>query len=127
MEHELRVLQEPGPTGLRHVGERENARRQLGVREQVEIERVPVSETDSTIGDDTAFTEQEIDVPVMREEAVVGKEARSTGEVRLNKTVSTETETVGGDVRREDVQVDRDVDTETGTGYTTDETTNTRF
>lgn len=75
-------------------------------REQVEIERVPVSETGSIADDAGAFQDQEIDVPVMREEAVVGKETRATGEVRLNKTVDTETETVGGDVRKEDVQVE---------------------
>jgi uncharacterized protein (TIGR02271 family) len=101
-------------------------------REEVEIERVPVSDA-SGIDDSTAFTEQEIEVPVMREEAVVGKQVRTTGEVRLNKNVQTETETVGGDVRSEDVDVDNGVDT-TGagtayastssdrTGYTTDST-----
>jgi stress response protein YsnF len=61
----------------------------------------------------TAFQEQEIDVPLTREEAVVGKESRATEQVRLNKTVSTETENVGGDVRREDVVEDSG----TGTGF----------
>jgi stress response protein YsnF len=47
----------------------------------------------------------------MREEPVVAKEARVTGKVRLDKTSEVETQTVGGEVRREDVEVDQDVDT----------------
>jgi len=77
-------------------------------REQVSIERVNAAETDAPTN---AFQEQEVEVPVMREEPVVGKEAVVTGGVRLNKETQTETRTVGGDVRREDVEVDRDVDT----------------
>jgi uncharacterized protein (TIGR02271 family) len=86
-------------------------------REEIQIERVPASGTD--IASD-AFQEDSIEVPVMREEAVVGKETRATGEVRLNKNVETETRSVGGEIRREDVEVDGD-DTNT-TGY--DTTTN---
>jgi uncharacterized protein (TIGR02271 family) len=92
-------------------------------REQVEIERVDVSDTNAPTN---AFQDQEIEVPVMTEEPVVGKETRVTGAVRLNKTVETETRTVGGDVRSEDVEVDRDADTttyaESSTGTTTDST-----
>lgn len=72
-------------------------------REEVEIERVPAS---GNINDDGAFQAQEVTVPLTREEAVVGTESRATEQVRLNKTVSTETENVGGDVRREDVETD---------------------
>ena len=61
---------------------------------------------------DTAFQEQEINVPVTREEAVVGKEARVAGEVRVGKDVETEQRTVGGEVRKEDVEVERDTDTD---------------
>ncbi len=58
-----------------------------------------------------AFQEREIEVPITREEPVVGKEARVTGEVRVGKDVETETRTVGGEVRREEVEVDRDAGT----------------
>jgi uncharacterized protein (TIGR02271 family) len=94
--------------------------------EEVEIERVPVS--DSSIDDSTAFEEQEIDVPVMREEAVVGKEVRATGQVQVNKNVRTQTENVGADVRKENIETDDTTDTSTSgtgfarTGYTTDDT-----
>jgi len=76
-------------------------------REEVTIERVSASGA-AVPGD--AFREEEIDVPVMREEAVVDKQARVTGEVHLNKTTETETQTVGGDVRSEDVEVDDDTE-----------------
>lgn len=72
-------------------------------REEVTIERVSADNADVP-GD--AFSEQEIEVPVTREEAVVGKTSQVTGEVRLNKEVTTETQTVGGDVRREDVETE---------------------
>jgi len=74
-------------------------------RETVSVERVDANATDVPTN---AFQEQEIEVPVMREEPVVNKEARVTGGVRLNKDVQTETQTVGGEVRSEDVVVDRD-------------------
>ncbi len=76
-------------------------------REEVTIERVSASGA-AVPGD--AFREEEIDVPVMREEAVVDKQAHVTGEVQLNKTTETETQTVGGDVRSEDVEVDDDTE-----------------
>lgn len=78
-------------------------------REQVSIERVDASGQDVP---DTAFQEQQIDVPVMREEAVVGKEARVSGQVRVDKTAETETRTVGDTVRKEDVEIDRNTATD---------------
>jgi len=73
-------------------------------REDVQIERVPASEM--TEVPDAAFQERDIEVPVSREEAVVGKEAHVTGQVRVQKNVDTETQTVGDEVRSEDVEVD---------------------
>jgi uncharacterized protein (TIGR02271 family) len=74
-------------------------------REEIEIERLPASGND--LGD-AAFQEQEINVSAMREEPVVGKQVRAKEDVRLTKTVETGTESVGADVRREDVTVDTD-------------------
>jgi len=93
-------------------------------REEVQIERVPAS-GDTT--DDSAFQEQEIEVPVMREEAVVGTTTQATEQVRLNKSVTTDTENVGGDVRREDVVTDGDRFTgNAGTDYDTTDTESSR-
>jgi len=90
-------------------------------REEVTVERV--SATDANVPGD-AFSQQDVEIPVMREEAVVGKEARVTGEVRLNKEVSTETRNVGGEVRREDVEIEGADDTvgNRSSEYTTDTT-----
>jgi len=84
-------------------------------REQVSIERVDAGATDVPTN---AFQEQEVEVPVMREEPVVSKEAVATGGVRLNKETQTETRTVGDEVRREDVEVERDVDSGRTSGTT---------
>ena len=72
-------------------------------REEVHVERVPASGAEVP-GD--AFQERDIEVTAMREEPVVSKEAQVTGEVRVDKSAQTETRTVGGEVRKEDVEVD---------------------
>src|SRR5947209_4353501 len=110
-EEELQVGKRPVEAGrvrLRKVVRTEQREVPVDLRrEDVEIERVDATGEDVP---DTAFREQEIDVPVMREEAVVGKESRVTGQVRVDKTAETETRTVGGEVRREDVEVENDTD-----------------
>jgi len=78
-------------------------------REEVHIERVGADQATDVPGN--AFQEQEINVPVMQEEPVVEKQARVTGQVRLSKDQTAETQTVGGEVRREEVDVDRETDT----------------
>ena len=57
-----------------------------------------------------AFQEQTIEVSLTREEPVVDKEAHVTGQVRVDKTAETEQRTVGGEVRHEDVAVEREGD-----------------
>jgi len=81
--------------------------------EEVHVERVPASGaavSGEAPGD--AFQEQDIEIPTMREEPVVSKDARVTGEVRVSKTPVTETRTVEGQVRKEDVAVDEGVETD---------------
>lgn len=79
-------------------------------REDVEIERIPASAIGEATATGQAFQEQTIDVPLMAEEPVVEKQAHVTGGVRMTKTVETDTQTVGGDVRSEDVEVEGDDD-----------------
>ncbi|HEX8918461.1 MAG TPA: PRC and DUF2382 domain-containing protein [Chloroflexota bacterium] len=74
-------------------------------REEIQVERVDGTGTDVP---DNAFQEQAVEVPIMREEPVVAKEAHTTGQVRVSKGVETETRPVSGDIRREEVEVDRD-------------------
>jgi len=82
-------------------------------REDIEIERIPAGEVSDATATGQAFQEQTIDVPLMAEEPVVEKQAHVTGGVRMTKTVETDTQTVGGDVRSEDVEVDQNADEST--------------
>jgi len=80
-------------------------------REEVTVERVPVDQ--AVAGDTTrdAFQNKDIDVPVMGEEAVVGKQVRETEEVRLRKQATTVQQQVTDTVRKERVVVDGTDDT----------------
>nr|MDQ2827779.1 PRC and DUF2382 domain-containing protein [Chloroflexota bacterium] len=60
-------------------------------REEVTVERVPVDQNNMDPNAVTdAFKNADIDVPVMGEEAVVGKQVREVEEVRLHKNATTE-------------------------------------
>src|SRR3712207_216712 len=73
-------------------------------REEVTVERVPVSEgaaTEAQIGED------EVSVPLTEEEVVVEKRPVAKEEVRIRKDVVEDTEVVEEDVRREEIDVGR--------------------
>jgi len=72
--------------------------------EEVTLERVPV-QGEYTPGPD-AFTEKDIDVPLMGEELVADKRARVTEEVRLQKQPVTEEQRVSDTVRKERVWIE---------------------
>jgi uncharacterized protein (TIGR02271 family) len=77
-------------------------------REEVIVERVPAGQAGRTTGAPTgAFQEQEIYIPLRREEAVVQKETRLREEVHVRKESRTDREQVSDQVRREDVEVQR--------------------
>jgi uncharacterized protein (TIGR02271 family) len=71
-------------------------------REEVNVERVPVNEerTGAEIGED------EVSMPVVEEEAVVGKQSMVKEEIRVRKDVVQDEEIVEEDVRKEEVDVD---------------------
>ena len=73
-------------------------------REEVSVERVPVSgeASEAEIGED------EVVVPVTEEEVVVGKRAVAKEEVRIRMDVVEDTEVVEEDVRREEIDVEDD-------------------
>ena len=73
-------------------------------QERVTVERVPLSGDASVTTD--AFTEQDIEVPVMGEEAIVGKQVRGVEEVRIRKDVVNQQQQVSDTVRKERVVVD---------------------
>jgi uncharacterized protein (TIGR02271 family) len=109
-EEELRAGIREREAGAVSVRKRVRAdREQMEVptrREEVSVERVPVdSETSGTgIGDD------EVRVPVTEEEVVVEKRPVAKEEIRIRKDVVEDTEVVEEDVRREEVEVDEDIE-----------------
>lgn len=76
-------------------------------KEHVEVERVNVDRDIDPSRADALFEDKTIEVSERSEEAVIGKTARVTGEVRVDKDVDVETEHVEGTVRRTEVDVDR--------------------
>lgn len=76
-------------------------------RERVTVERVPSSgDVDPATLDQSAFTEGDIEVPVMRESAVVGKRVAGVETVRVRKDVVTDGQQVSDTVRKERVAVE---------------------
>jgi len=108
---EVVTEQESVPVTLRH--------------EEVTVERVPVTGQASQADLQTAFQGQDIDVPVMGEEAVAGKQVREVEEVRLHKQATEEQRQVSDTVRRERVVVDG-VDQQQGTAGARDAGLNDR-
>jgi uncharacterized protein (TIGR02271 family) len=73
-------------------------------REEVSVERVPVSgeATEAQIGAD------EVVVPVVEDEVVVQKKPVAKEEIRIRKDVVHERQIVEEDVRREEVDIEDD-------------------
>jgi len=89
------------------VQERVNVPVEL-TREEVRVERRDVADRPLRPGENAAFREETIRVPVRGEEAIVNKEAVVTGEVVINKQQQTERRNVSDTVRKERVEVDKD-------------------
>ena len=75
-------------------------------REELVVERVPASEATGRAQHE--FREREIYVPLRREEPVIQKEARVREEVRVRKDARTDRQTVSEQVRKEDVEIQRE-------------------
>jgi uncharacterized protein (TIGR02271 family) len=97
---------EAGGVRLRKIVRTETVQRPVEVKhEDVVIERVPAGQRRPSR---EAFSNEEIFIPLRREEPVIEKETRVTGEVHARKTAGTERHTVTGEVRKEDVEVERE-------------------
>ncbi len=110
-EEQLRVGTErvqAGRARLRTFVVTENVTQTVPVtHEQVRVEREPI--TDANIGqamDGQAISEEEHEVVLHEERPVVAKEAVPVERVRLDKQTVTEQQTVGGEVRKEQVEVE---------------------
>ncbi len=97
-----------GEVGVHKTVESEHVRQSVPVtREEVTVERRPLEAganfTEATITDD------EIRVPVMEEEVVVEKRAVAKEEIVIRKQAVQEEKIVEADLRRERIDVDKDV------------------
>ena len=112
-EEQLRVGTETRETGRarlrKHVvTEQQNVTVPVS-REEVTVEREPI--TDANRGaarSGPAISEEEHEVTLRAERPVVEKEAVPVERVRLGTQTHTEHETVGGEVRKEQIEVDTD-------------------
>jgi uncharacterized protein (TIGR02271 family) len=107
-----RTSRESGRVRLRKYVVTENVQTTVPVqREEVRIEREPI--TDANVGDaldGPAISEEEHEVVLHAEEPVVETRAVPKERVRLDKDTVTEDRTVDGDVRKERIETEGDVD-----------------
>jgi len=75
-------------------------------REEIVVERVPGSQAAGSQAG-AEFKEEDIYIPLRREEAVVQKESRVREEVRVSKRAETERQNVSEQVRKEDIDIQR--------------------
>ena len=77
-------------------------------REEVTLEREPITEANrGDAYDGPAISEEEHEVTLHAERPVVDTEAVAVERVRLGKETVTDQETVGGEVRKEEIELDR--------------------
>jgi uncharacterized protein (TIGR02271 family) len=114
-EEELRIgttQREVGRARLRKYIVSDNVTETVPVtREEVRVEREPI--TDANVGNATdgpALSEEEHEVTLRAEEPVVEKRVVPKERVRLDRDVVTEQETVSADVRKEEIEIEGDVD-----------------
>ncbi len=81
-------------------------------REEVHVERTPVQGGEAR-GGEARFEKDEIRVPVREEEVEIRKRPVVKEEVRVSKTARREERRAEGDVRREDVKIDKEGDVDT--------------
>ena len=100
--------EEVGRARLRKYVVTENVTESVPVtREEVRLEREPI--TDANVGnalDGPAISEEEHEVTLHAERAVVDKEAVPVERVRLDKTTVTEQEQVSEGLRKEEIELE---------------------
>jgi uncharacterized protein (TIGR02271 family) len=112
-EERLRVGTETHETGRARLRKRvvtEHQQVEVPVaREELRVEREPITDANRRAAQDgPAISEDEHEITLHEERAVVHKEAVPVERVRLGTETVRDTETVGGDVRREEIEVDAD-------------------
>lgn len=98
-----------GEVGVHKTVETEHVSEPVELRhEEVEIERRPVDREAGLNARDVDIGETHIRVPLTEEQAIARKRPVVREELVLRKRTVTNTENVGGDVRRERIHVDRE-------------------
>ncbi|MEX5305649.1 PRC and DUF2382 domain-containing protein [Kocuria sp. CPCC 205258] len=112
--HVGKERQETGRARLRKYVVTENESVDVPLeREEVRVERTPLSGTEATAG---TIGEEDVDVTLHEERPVVAKETVGVEKVGLEKETVRDTERVDAEVRKEQVEVETDA--ERGTGLT---------
>lgn len=107
-----------GEVALRKTVETEHVRESVPLmREEVTVERHAVDA--GSYSGDVEIGEQEIRIPITEEEAVVQKRAVVKEEIVARKRAVEETEQIEADLRRERLNVDRNVDRDASRTRTT--------
>ncbi len=111
-EEQLRVGTETQQTGRarlrKHVVTEHQQVTVPVTREEVTLEREPITEVNrGEAYDGPAISEEEHEVTLHAERPVVDTEAVAVERVRLGKETVTDQETVGGEVRKEEIELDR--------------------
>lgn len=118
-EEELSVSKrevEAGSARLKKVVKTETVTQPVDLRrEEAVVERVTPTTTEVP---SDAFQERTIEVPLKREEAVVEKTAHVTGEVKVTKGEQVETQHVKEQLRKEEVEIEKEGSTEIRRGTT---------
>ena len=106
---EAEKLEREGEVRLHKVVHTEMKHMEVPIqKEDVVVERVPANDVgtaDTGIG---AFHEEETRIPIREEEVTVSKRPVVKEEVRARKQRRTEQRDVSGEVRREDIEIERD-------------------
>jgi uncharacterized protein (TIGR02271 family) len=112
---------EAGRARLRKYVVSENVTQTVPVsHEEVRVEREPITDANMPNAmDGPAISEEEHEVTLHAERPVVSKEATPVERVRLDTQTVTEQETVSGEVRKEQIEVDGGQTGVAGTGTTT--------
>ena len=122
--HVGKEREETGRARLRKYVVTENETVDVPVeREEVRVERTPLSGTEATAG---TIGEEDVEVTLHDERPVVAKETVGVEKVGLEKDTVRDTERVDAEVRKEQVEVETDAErgtgrTDRGTGLTDDD------
>lgn len=98
---------EAGSVRIRKVVRTETVNQPVELRrEEIVVERIPADQIAS--GADAPIGEEDIYIPLRREEVVIEKEAHVREGVRIGRRSETEQKTVTEQVRKEDIEVERE-------------------